>query len=268
MAYTRTRDWATVDYYAALGVATDATDDELARAFRSLAKQLHPDAGVPVEVAERFKEVTVAYEVLSNHRARRDYDAVRSGLLPRPRGAFADGPAPEPRLPPQFAAAKPSLLRWTMRRAWYAMVGGVLVTVAGIVSVYLLVGMLHRDAVHREGRIAVTATLVPSAAGGSARITFLTVDGKTVTAPEPRRVNPAAPDSAIKVLYDPRHPRDVIADENLTMRNITLWIVVIKLLGGGPVFAVLGWRARRRLLRKRRAATAGSASAATATAAR
>ena len=76
MPYTRTRDWATVDYYATLGVDTAATGDDIARAFRSLAKQLHPDAGVTVDSAERFHDVTVAYEVLSNERLRRDYDCL------------------------------------------------------------------------------------------------------------------------------------------------------------------------------------------------
>src|SRR4051794_19933086 len=57
VASTRTRDWATVDFYSTLGVERDATDDEIARAYRLLAKQLHPDAGVPPELAERFNDV-------------------------------------------------------------------------------------------------------------------------------------------------------------------------------------------------------------------
>jgi hypothetical protein len=48
------------------------------------------------------------------------------------------------------------------------------------------------------------------------------------------------------VLYDPDDPRDVIADESHVARDITLWIVAIKLFVGGPVFAVLGRRTLRR----------------------
>jgi hypothetical protein len=248
VAYTRTRDWATVDYYATLGVAADASDDDIARAFRSLAKQLHPDAGVPVEVAEQFKEVTVAYEVLSNHRARHDYDAVREGLLPRPRGMFVDGPLPADGSAPRFRAGTPRPLSWTLRRAWLAVIGGVLVTIAGIGMVSFVVGLQHRDSVKRHGRVAVTATRVSTADPG-VRIAFTTAKGDQVQVPAPPRVNPGVTGDTVRILYDPRNPRDVIADESLTARNVTLWIVVVKLLVGGPVFVVLGLRARRRLRR-------------------
>ncbi|MFZ5872140.1 MAG: molecular chaperone DnaJ, partial [Actinomycetota bacterium] len=61
------------DHYAVLGVSRDATPEEIKKAYRRLARQLHPDVGGP-DSAERFKEVAAAYEVLSNPDKRRAYD--------------------------------------------------------------------------------------------------------------------------------------------------------------------------------------------------
>ena len=62
------------DYYGALGVAQDATDDEIKKAYRKLARQLHPDVNPDPEAQERFKAVTAAYEVLSDPQKRQVVD--------------------------------------------------------------------------------------------------------------------------------------------------------------------------------------------------
>ncbi|MGH2807094.1 MAG: molecular chaperone DnaJ [Actinomycetota bacterium] len=63
------------DYYATLGVSRDASADEIKRAYRRLARQHHPDANQhDPEAEERFKEVSAAYETLSDPQKRRHYD--------------------------------------------------------------------------------------------------------------------------------------------------------------------------------------------------
>src|SRR6201994_4397944 len=63
------------DYYEVLGVSRDASDTEIKKAFRGLARELHPDVtGHDPEAEARFKEAAEAYEVLSDAERRRTYD--------------------------------------------------------------------------------------------------------------------------------------------------------------------------------------------------
>ena len=62
------------DYYEVLGVQRDAPDSEIKKAFRSLARELHPDVSEEPDAQERFREVAEAYEVLSDGDSRARYD--------------------------------------------------------------------------------------------------------------------------------------------------------------------------------------------------
>jgi molecular chaperone DnaJ len=62
------------DYYADLGVARDATADDIKKAYRRAARKLHPDVNPGPETEEQFKKVSQAYDVLSDPEKRRNYD--------------------------------------------------------------------------------------------------------------------------------------------------------------------------------------------------
>jgi molecular chaperone DnaJ len=62
------------DHYDFLGFARDASPDEIKKAYRRLARELHPDVNPGAEASERFKQVTHAYDVLSDPKQRQQYD--------------------------------------------------------------------------------------------------------------------------------------------------------------------------------------------------
>src|ERR1700752_784369 len=63
------------DFYEILGVGRNATQDEIQRAYRKLARKTPPDANADPAAEERFKDVSEAYSVLSDPATRRRYDA-------------------------------------------------------------------------------------------------------------------------------------------------------------------------------------------------
>jgi molecular chaperone DnaJ len=72
------REWLEKDYYKVLGVSKDATQDEIKRAYRKLARVNHPDANPDDPTAEqRFKDIGEAHSVLGDEQKRREYDEMR-----------------------------------------------------------------------------------------------------------------------------------------------------------------------------------------------
>ena len=81
------KEWLETDYYAVLGVSKDASEKEIKKAYRKLARDSHPDTNADNPDAEaRFKEINEAYDILSDSEQRKEYDHVRE------MGYFVGGP--------------------------------------------------------------------------------------------------------------------------------------------------------------------------------
>ncbi|MGH9188025.1 MAG: DnaJ domain-containing protein, partial [Acidimicrobiales bacterium] len=88
------REWFEKDYYKALGISEDASQKDITRAYRKLARQYHPDANPDsASSEERFKEISAAYDVVGDPEKRKEYDEVRKL---GPMGGMFGGPGGGP----------------------------------------------------------------------------------------------------------------------------------------------------------------------------
>ncbi|WP_328673591.1 molecular chaperone DnaJ [Streptomyces sp. NBC_00322] len=74
-----TKDFVEKDYYKVLGVPKDATEAEIKKAYRKLAREFHPDANKgDAKAEERFKEISEAHDILGDPKRRKEYDEARA----------------------------------------------------------------------------------------------------------------------------------------------------------------------------------------------
>jgi hypothetical protein len=230
------------DLYGELGVDPSATPDAISAAFRARARELHPDANSGDPVAEqRFKRLSAAYGVLSDPARRARYDAVVPTRTPPANETAHREPVPAP------APAPTGRIHLSRRGARWALGGGIVLVILGIVATAWVVSLQRHDADLRARGVAATATVVD--VGGEHRLEFTTRDGQQVRAIETTKSGEQQPGlgARVKIHYDRDDPTTIVTDASHTGRDITLWIVAIKLVVGGAVLAFFGARRLRRL---------------------
>ncbi|THV40917.1 molecular chaperone DnaJ [Glycomyces buryatensis] len=80
------QEWLEKDFYAVLGVPQDASKKEIEKAYRKLARELHPDHNADADAEDRFKGLSEAYSVLHDDKSRAEYDQIQ--LMKSGRGGF------------------------------------------------------------------------------------------------------------------------------------------------------------------------------------
>jgi hypothetical protein len=138
-----TRTWLANDYYDILGVARDAGTDEITRAFRTAAKDHHPDRTDDAEARERFAAVSEAYGVLRNPERRARYDALRAIPVGSPTGIATDtrvSSQPGRPAPAEPGPDRPLSVRALpeRRHGRWASIGGTVVLVVGLATAGLV----------------------------------------------------------------------------------------------------------------------------------
>jgi hypothetical protein len=167
--------------------------------------------------------------VLRDPERRRQYDARRNGE-PRP------GPAA-----PATVAPAPVSTRGARR----LVAGGIACILIGAVAAALVVWLQRRDAELRRTGEPATATVVE--VDGEKRLQFTTAAGDVVVAREGVRSGRGEDrvGAQVDIRYDADDPSDIVRVGSNTARDITLWIVAIKLLAGGAILAAIGVRRLR-----------------------
>ena len=109
-----TKDFIEKDYYKVLGVPKDATEAEIKKAYRKLAREFHPDANKGnAKAEERFKEISEANDVLGDPKRRKEYDEARALFG---NGGFRPGPGAGGRRSLQLRPGRPLRRRPGRRR--------------------------------------------------------------------------------------------------------------------------------------------------------
>jgi hypothetical protein len=139
--------------------------------------------------------------------------------------------------------------RLTRKAARWLVVGGIVMIVLGIASAVWVVSLQRKDADLRARGVAATAVVVD--ARGERLLEFTTRDGTLVRTQESQKTGEVAPlvGDQVPIHYDRSDPTTIVTDQSHTGRDVTLWIVAVKLVVGG---ALLVWFGRRRLLRRTR----------------